>query len=71
LISLIILAEEYKLWSSSLCSFPQPPVTSSLFGCCSSSWAKCKSRNHLYKEDGSQQRCSNEIATETSHSKRQ
>jgi hypothetical protein len=24
--------EEYKLWSSSLCSFLQPPVTSSLFG---------------------------------------
>jgi hypothetical protein len=27
-----ILGEEYKLWSSSLCSFLQPPVTSSLFG---------------------------------------
>jgi hypothetical protein len=26
-----ILGEEYKLWSSSLCSFLQPPVTSSLF----------------------------------------
>jgi hypothetical protein len=26
------LGEEYKLWSSSLCSFLQPPVTSSLFG---------------------------------------
>jgi hypothetical protein len=31
LIILIILREEYKLWSSSLCSFLQPPVTSSLF----------------------------------------
>jgi hypothetical protein len=32
LIILIILGEECKLWSSSLCSFLQPPVTSSLFG---------------------------------------
>jgi hypothetical protein len=32
LIVIIILEEEYKLWSSSLCSFLQPPVTSSLFG---------------------------------------
>jgi hypothetical protein len=32
LITLIILGEEYKLWSSWLCSFLQPPVTSSLFG---------------------------------------
>jgi hypothetical protein len=32
LINLTILGEEYKLRSSSLCSFLQPPVTSSLFG---------------------------------------
>jgi hypothetical protein len=27
-----ILGEEYTLWSSSLCSYLQPPITSSLFG---------------------------------------
>jgi hypothetical protein len=32
LIILIILDEEFKLRSSSLCGFLQPPVTSSLFG---------------------------------------
>jgi hypothetical protein len=32
LIILIRLGEEYKLWSSSFCSFLQPPVTSSRFG---------------------------------------
>jgi hypothetical protein len=30
LIILIILVEEYKLWSSSLCSFPQPFIPFSI-----------------------------------------
>jgi hypothetical protein len=32
LVTVLILSKEYKLWSSSLCSFLQPPVTSSLLG---------------------------------------
>jgi hypothetical protein len=32
LIFLIMLGEEQKLWSSSLCNFLQPPLSSSLFG---------------------------------------
>jgi hypothetical protein len=32
LIILILLVEDYKLWSSSLCIFLQPPVTSFPFG---------------------------------------
>jgi hypothetical protein len=32
MIILIILGEEYKLWSSLLCSFLQSPVTPSLLG---------------------------------------
>jgi hypothetical protein len=32
LIILIILGGVYKLWTSSLCSFLQPPVSASLFG---------------------------------------
>jgi hypothetical protein len=35
LIILIMFDEECNLWSSSLCSFLQSPVTSSLFGPCS------------------------------------
>jgi hypothetical protein len=32
LVTLIMFDEEYKLWSTSLCSLLQPPVTSCLFG---------------------------------------
>jgi hypothetical protein len=35
-IILIMFVKKYKLWSSSLCSFLQSPVTSSLFGQCPS-----------------------------------
>jgi hypothetical protein len=41
-----MLAEEYELWSSSLCSFLQPPVTSSLFGPFSS--APCSETSSVY-----------------------
>jgi hypothetical protein len=46
-IIIIILGAEYKLWSSSLCRFLQPPVNSSLFGQTFSS-APCSQTPSVY-----------------------
>jgi hypothetical protein len=47
LIILIMLGEENKLWSSSLCSFLQPPVTSSLSSDQIFSSTPCSQSNEL------------------------
>jgi hypothetical protein len=47
-IILIILGEQYRLLSSSLCIFFQPPVTSPLFGSLQLSWENLPYTNFLH-----------------------